>query len=47
MHGCKLSHEEYAKLLNKVGNSYMPVEEKKKKKMTLRQIFFMKKKFKK
>ena len=42
MHGT-LSHDDYAKLLNKVGNTYMPVEKKKKKKLTIKQIFFLKK----
>ena len=45
MHGT-LSNDEYAKLLNKMDKSYMPVE-KKKKKMTLKQIFFLKNKYKK
>ena len=38
-----LSHDEYAKLLNKIGNSYMPVQ-KTKKKLNLKQIFYLKKK---
>ena len=45
MHGT-LSHDDYAKLLNKMEKSYMPVE-KKKKKMTIKQIFFLKNKYKK
>lgn len=43
----KLSVDELNALLAKVGNSYMPKEEKKKPKLTLKQIFFLKKKFKK
>jgi hypothetical protein len=38
-----LSATEHTKLLNKIGNSYMP-QEPKKKKLTLKQIFFLKKK---
>lgn len=42
-----LSVDDYNALLAKVGKSYMPKEEKKKPKLTLKQIFFLKKKFKK
>tara|TARA_B110000285_G_C15097588_1_gene603016 strand:+ start:674 stop:823 length:150 start_codon:yes stop_codon:yes gene_type:complete len=42
MHGT-LSHDEYSKLLNKLPNSYMPPTPKKKK-LNLKQIFFLKKK---
>ena len=41
-----LSVDELNALLAKVGKSYMPPE-KKKPKLTLKQIFFLKKKFKK
>ena len=37
-----LTHQEYAKLLNKIGNVYMPVQ-KPKKKLNLKQIFYLKK----
>jgi len=43
----KLSVDDYNALLAKVGNSYMPPEEKKKPKLSLKQIFFLKKKFNK
>ena len=39
-----LSLAEHTALLNKMRKAYMPPEEKKKPKMTLRQIFFLKKK---
>ena len=42
-HACKINDTEYTALLKKVGNSYLPAE-KPKKKMTLKQIFFLKKK---
>tara|TARA_R110001592_G_scaffold351693_1_gene649007 strand:- start:374 stop:517 length:144 start_codon:yes stop_codon:yes gene_type:complete len=42
-----LSIEEHTALLKKVGNMYMPKEEKKKPKLTLKQIFFLKKNAKK
>ena len=42
----RLSVEEHSAMLKKVGNIYMPKEEPKKKKLTLRQLFFLKKKFK-
>ena len=42
----KLSVDDYNALLAKVGKSYLPPE-KKKPKLTLKQIFFLKKKFKK
>ena len=41
-----LSVDDYNALLAKVGKSYMPKQEKKPK-LSLRQIFFLKKKFKK
>ena len=43
----RLSVEEHSAMLKKVGNMYMLKEEKKKPKLTLRQLFFLKKKFKK
>ena len=43
----KLSVDDYNALLKKMGNSYMPKEEKKKPKLTLKQIFFFKKRFNK
>tara|TARA_R110002167_G_C12587550_1_gene643939 strand:+ start:791 stop:934 length:144 start_codon:yes stop_codon:yes gene_type:complete len=42
-----LTLDEHSALLNKVGNTYMPKEEKAKKKLTLKQLFFIKKKFNK
>ncbi len=42
----KLSVDDYNALLAKIGKSYMPAE-KKKPKLTLKQIFFLKNKFKK
>ena len=42
----RLTVDEYNALIKKIGNSYMP-EEKKKPKLSLRQIFFLKNKFKK
>jgi len=38
----KLNLKEYEVIMNKVGKSYMP-KEKKKPKLTLKQIFFLKK----
>ena len=43
----QLSGDDYNKMLLKVGKSYLPPEPKKKPKFTLRQLFFLKKKFKK
>tara|TARA_R110000744_G_scaffold344280_1_gene449561 strand:- start:271 stop:411 length:141 start_codon:yes stop_codon:yes gene_type:complete len=43
----KLSNEDYQKIMSVVGASYMPPEPKQKKKLNLKQIFFLKKKFKK
>jgi len=42
----RLTIDEYNALIKKIGNSYMP-EEKKKPKLSLKQIFFLKKKFNK
>ena len=42
----KLSVDDYNALLAKIGKSYMPAE-KKKPKLSLKQIFFLKNKFKK
>ena len=42
----KLDNKQYETIMTKVGKSYMPPE-KKKPKLSLRQIFFLKKKFKK
>jgi hypothetical protein len=41
----KIDNKNYEKLMNKVGKSYMP-QEKKKPKLTLKQLFFLKKKLK-
>lgn len=38
-----LNNDDYNKMLIKVGKSYLPPEPKKKKKLNLRQIFFLKK----
>ncbi len=46
MHSNSMTADDYNKLMAKVGNSYMPPEQKKKK-LNLKQIFFFKKKFKK
>jgi len=46
MHSNSMTADDYNKLMTKVGNSYMPPEQKKKK-LNLKQIFFFKKKFKK
>ena len=42
-----ISNENYNKMLIKIGKAYMPPEPKKKKKLNLRQIFFLKGKRKK
>ncbi len=39
-----LTVAEHTALLNKMNKAYMPKEEKKKPKLTLKQIFFLKKK---
>ena len=41
-HACKINDTEFTALLKKVGNTYLPAE-KPKKKLTLKQIFFLKK----
>tara|TARA_R110001606_G_scaffold62896_1_gene146090 strand:- start:387 stop:524 length:138 start_codon:yes stop_codon:yes gene_type:complete len=40
----KLSPQEHTQLLDRVGQSYLPKEKKKKPKLTLKQLFFLKKK---
>ena len=42
-----LSNEDYEKILKIIGKKYMPPEEKKKKKLNLKQIFIIKKRYKK
>jgi len=42
-----LSNEDYARVLKQIGTKYMPPEEKKKKKLNLKQIFIIKKRYKK
>lgn len=37
-----INNADFAIMLGKMKKAYMPAEEKKKKKMTLRQIFFLK-----
>ena len=42
-----LSNEHYARIMKQIGKKYMPAEEKKKKKLNLKQIFIIKKRYKK